>query len=171
MTSATRLICVARVASSVAGRSPARPREVAHAAEQVDFVLREAEADLIVAGHFRAPGLRQIGRQALAVAAGIGVDRRQAISTLDAVLGTRSFDIQQRTAQAAVVAQRRIHRAAQVGIDDEGLPVQRTGTGALRVGGLPVRRDRCLRALVGRGQRTTRRGGDGGGSRARRSMK
>src|SRR5690606_7482744 len=107
-----------------------------------------------------------VGWQALTVAAGIGIDRRQAISTLDAVLGTRSFDIQQCLAQAAVVVQRRIHYAAQVGIDDEGLPVQHLCTGAICAGGLPVRRDRRLWALVGRGQRTASQGGDGQGQQS-----
>lgn len=80
--------------------------------EEVQFVLRQGQPDLVAAGHFRAIAGGQVGRLPLAVAGGSGVQARNPVGALDSVLRAGRLDIQEGLAQRAVVIQGHVHQAA-----------------------------------------------------------
>jgi len=80
--------------------------------EEVQFVLRQGQPDLVAAGHFRAIAGGQVGRLPLAVAGGSGIQARNPVGALDSVLRAGRLDIQEGLAQRAVVIQGHVHQAA-----------------------------------------------------------
>ncbi|MNQ26505.1 hypothetical protein D3C85_397440 [compost metagenome] len=126
--------------------------QAAQAAEQVQLPGADAEAGAVFAIGFGLAGTRQVGRQTLAGAAGIGVDLREQLGALDAVQRLVGLDVERGHAQVAIVVQRLLDQPLQRRIAEEAAPL---GQRRRRRAGLAVGRahrpgisHRCLRALV-----------------------
>src|SRR3546814_7215510 len=99
------------------------------AAEEIQLVGGDAQADRVLAAGRRVRPHRQVGRQALTRGAAVGTQRWQAIGALDAVLRTIGLHTQRGCTQIAVVVERGANQRLQFGRTEEGLPAQ-----AVRIG-------------------------------------
>jgi hypothetical protein len=146
--------------------------QVAHAAEEVELVARQADAGFVLMCRRGSPALRERGWRALRGRRRRGFHGREAIGTLDLVDRPRLLDLQRGHTQVAVVGERGGDRVAQPRIDEELGPRQLGGATAAgihrwgRCGRWPRCGHRRGRPLVlGRevGAGREQRGGEHGG--------
>ena len=93
--------------------------EVAHAAEQVQLVRREADLGTVLVTRRAAPVRRERRRDPLRRLGRDGLDGRELVGALDAVQGARTLDVQGGDAQVTVVGQAQRDHAPQaiVGVE------------------------------------------------------
>jgi len=140
--------------------------QAAHAAEEVQFVRREAEAGAVLAADRRLAGGVEVARHALRALAAAGGDGREQVGALDAVQRARALDVERGDAQVAVVFEREFDHLAQARIGEVVAPAdvggQRREGGCLGRRRLrKLRRHRRGRTLIGRDQRACAEQGGG----------
>ena len=139
--------------------------EVAHAAEQVQLVRREADFGTVLMKRRAAPVRRERRRDPLRRLGRDGLDGRELVGALDAVQGARTLDVQGGDAQVTVVRQAQRDHAPQAIVGVE-LPPSDLGRRGRALARRPVRGP--LRPLRRHG-RLGLRGTSARGSRIRSS--
>src|ERR1039458_7233295 len=100
--------------------------QTADAAEEIELVSAESEADAVdMTDHARACR-RKVGRRKRRTVAGTSVDMREQQGAFDLILRLSLFDSQCRNAQVAVIGKRQVDQLPQLGVNHKVAPI---GTG------------------------------------------